>query len=327
VVAPALVCALMLVVAAVTCAMADIDARPLLSTFDCAIVSLLCVLCFNFIDVALLARRRADNPIAQVKNRLAERLPLMALPALVLPMFLIGYTAAKCAIPFLVGYTWDAFFANADRFIFSDDAWRLALKMVGTSTIRIWTWIYGVGWGTAFLVVANAVAWYGKRTFIGVYFTSMFATWLIGGCLMAYAFSAAGPVFAPMFDPSLALTFRPLQDFLENTLGRGPIGFSQHYLAQVVHQHIASKGGGISAMPSMHLASVSIFVLAARRTKWIIPAILFWLIIFILSAFFGFHYWIDGIVAAIVAAFCWYAAAFYFGRRQSMPQSLSIQLA
>ena len=80
-------------------------------------------------------------------------------------------------------------------------------------------------------------------------------------------------------------------------------------------------------MPSMHLASVSIFVLAARRTKWIIPAILFWLIIFVLSAFFGFHYWIDGIVAAIVAAFCWYAAAFYFGRRQSMPQSLSIQLA
>ena len=311
---PVIVCAATLLFAAITVFAARIDAWPLLSTFDCAIVSLLCVLSFNFLDVAWLARSRADNPLSKIKERLVERLPLMILPAFVLPTFLIGYTASKCAIPFLVGYTWDHFWANVDRAIFGDDAWRLALGAIGTSTIHVWTWVYSVGWGTAFLVVANAVAWYGKRELIGVYFTASLATWLIGGCFMAYALSAAGPVFAPMFDPSLASRFRPLQDFLNTSLGYGPIGFSQHFLAVAVHQHVASKGGGISAMPSMHIASVSIFVLAARRTRWVCPAILFWLMIFVLSAYFGFHYWIDGIVAAIVSAICWFGSEILYSR-------------
>jgi hypothetical protein len=79
-------------------------------------------------------------------------------------------------------------------------------------------------------------------------------------------------------------------------------------LPNALHSHVAVKSGGISAMPSMHLGTVSIYVLAARRTRWFVPAMLFWLIIFICSAYFGFHYWIDGIVAAALAAICWAGA-------------------
>ena len=104
------------------------------------------------------------------------------------------------------------------------------------------------------------------------------------------------------------------EDFLEGALGNGPIGFSQHYLARAVHEHVAIKGAGISAMPSMHLATVSVHILAARRTKWLIPAVIFWLLIFVLSAYFGYHYWVDGIAGAIVAAGCWYAAERYYDR-------------
>jgi membrane-associated phospholipid phosphatase len=64
-------------------------------------------------------------------------------------------------------------------------------------------------------------------------------------------------------------------------------------------------------MPSMHLGVASIYVLAARKTPWLAPAILFWLIIFVASAYFGYHYWVDGIVAAAVAAMCWAAAERY----------------
>ena len=311
---PVALCTMMMIIAAVAVSAASIDAWPLLSYFECATVTLLCALSFNFIDVAKLAVLRADNPLLEVKVRMKERAPLLLLPALMLPVFLIGYTASKCAIAFLVGYTWDAFWANADRAIFGDDAWRLALSALGTSNIQLWTWCYAVAWGSVFLISANAIAWYASKRFVGVFFTAMLGTWLIGGCLMAYAVSAAGPVFAPMFDPSLADRFKPLQDFLEGALGNGPIGFSQHYLARAVHEHVAAKGAGVSAMPSMHLATVSVYILAARRTKWLIPAVVFWLLIFVLSAYFGFHYWVDGIAAVIVAAGCWFAAERYYDR-------------
>ena len=131
-IAPAALCAIMMAIAAVTITAASIDARPLLSTFQCTTVALLCALSFNFIDVTKLAFLRADNPIPETKAQIKERAPLLILPALVHPVFLIGYTASKCTIAFLVGYTWDAFWANADRAIFGNDAWRLALKALRT---------------------------------------------------------------------------------------------------------------------------------------------------------------------------------------------------
>jgi hypothetical protein len=244
---------------------------------------------------------------------LRERLPLLLLPAIVLPLFLIGYTTAKTAIPILVGYTWDGFWAHADRLIFGQDVWRISRAIFGDSLGPFWEWWYSVAWGSAFLLTANFVALSAKRAFVGVYFTTMLSVWLIGGCFMAYAFSAAGPVFAPIFDPTLADRFRPLQDFVRQTVGAGSIGLAQHYLVVAAKEtHEAVKGGGISAMPSMHIGTVTVNVLAARRTRWLIPAAVFWVIIFIGSGYFGFHYWVDGIVAAGLAALCWKASSLIY---------------
>ena len=65
-------------------------------------------------------------------------------------------------------------------------------------------------------------------------------------------------------------------------------------------------------MPSMHLATASIYLLAARKTKWFAPAVFFWVTIFLLSAYFGYHYWVDGLVAAAVAWACWHVSERYF---------------
>jgi membrane-associated phospholipid phosphatase len=192
--------------------------------------------------------------------------------------------------------------------------WRLTRDVLGSSQTPVWEWFYSVGWGAVFFISGNAVALYASRRFVGTFFTAMFASWLIGGCLMAYIFSAAGPVFAPAFDPALGARFGPLRDVLSASLGDSPIGFTQHYLLSAIRSHVAVKGGGISAMPSMHLAAASIYVLAARGTRWLSPAVLFWLIIFVASGYFGYHYWVDGIVAAIVAAACWYGADAAYSR-------------
>ena len=141
------------------------------------------------------------------------------------------------------------------------------------------------------------------------------AAWFIGGTILAYEFSAAGPVFAPIFEPSLSAQFHALQQAQNPAFGYRPIGLTQQYLLLAAREtHEAQKGGGISAFPSMHLATVTIYFMAARRTWWMVPAAILWLSIFIGSAYFGFHYWIDGIFGTLVSVGCWLGAEAVYAR-------------
>lgn len=272
----------------------------------CTLLTLLVVL---FIEVTRLAHLQAPNPLLQIRERFLSRLTLLLLPVIAFPAFLVGFTATKSAIPFLAGYSWDSFWADADLLIFRTDPWRITHLLFGSGSLWFWQWFYTVGWGAAFFFTAAAIPLYASRRFVSTFFCALFSTWFLGGFVLAYAFSAAGPVFAYMFDPALNVRFAPLRAELAKNLGNGPISLTQNYLAGAVHSHVAVMGGGISAMPSMHLAAASIYVIAARGTKWFYPSLLFWMIIFVASAYFGYHYWIDGFAGAAVAWICWKASA------------------
>ena len=61
-------------------------------------------------------------------------------------------------------------------------------------------------------------------------------------------------------------------------------------------------------MPSMHIATATILICAAWRTRWLLLALLFWLMTFFGSVYLGYHYAIDAPVAAVVALLCWIIA-------------------
>jgi PAP2 superfamily len=317
--APGIVCAAMLAVAAATCALAKVDLTrlffPYLSiSFGVTVAALLVSI---FCWVAAMARVRADAPIRKVFERIRSRILLLLLPFVVLPLFLVGYTAAKTAIPFLVGFGWDGFWTDADQFIFRNDAWRIAQGWLGVQWMPFYSWFYTVGWGGAFMGSTALVAINARPRRVGVFYTAMLLTWIFGGWLMALMFSAAGPVFAHLFNPQLGLHFSGVgQAIAANLPADNSLRLTQKYLAASVSAHVAFKGGGISAMPSMHLGAASIYVFAARKTKWLAPAVLFWLTIFVLSGYFGYHYWVDGLVAAAIAWVCWCASEFWFARSQ-----------
>jgi hypothetical protein len=273
------------------------------------------------VEVAKLAPARADGPLATATAKLRTRLPLLLLPAVILPIFLAGFTAAKTAIPFLVGYSWDSTWAAADRFVFGDDAWRIAQRLLGTSNSRFWEWFYTVGWGYALFFGSAVVALFAPRKTVSIYFSAMFATWLIGGCFLAYLFASVGPVFAGHFEPSLRTEFAGLQQFIDTSLRGGPIQHTQSYLLRSAGSHVAVKGGGISAMPSMHLGAATIYVLVSRRTMFQYPALIFWAVIFICSGYFGYHYWTDSLAGAVVACICWLLAT---AAHRKMPQTSSV---
>jgi hypothetical protein len=326
---PLALCLTMVMVGGVAAWLAKLDGRGLIVPYFLAGAggTFVSILAFTFIEVAKLAPARADRPLLQVSERVRDRAAMLLLPGVALPFFMMGFTASKTAIPFLVGYSWDGVWADVDRLIFGTDVWRLTHRWLGTSGFWLWEWFYTVGWGAALFFTGGMIALYAHRKFTAMFFTATFATWLLGGWLLAYCYSAAGPVFAHLYDPALDARFGSLRTLLAQTLGDGPIGASQRYLLAAVSSHVAVKGGGISAMPSMHLGAATIYVLAARGRKWLAPALAFWLLIFIGSGYFGYHYWIDGIAAALIAIFCWEVASRFYGKSSARePNAAALSL-
>jgi hypothetical protein len=319
IVIPTLLAAFMLMVGFTTARMAGIDNTSLFApyvTIAC-IVTVLSAWLYIFIAFARLALKLADNPCARVWEDVRARAPLLLLPMLVFPLFLAGYTSAKTSIPFLVGYRWDAFWSHADVLVFGDDAWKIAHSWLGTSNVKLWEMLYTVAWGLGLLLFKSNVALYASPRRVGVIFTAMLLTWMIGGWLMAYLMSATGPIFAHLVDTNLGEHYAPLRSELDALLtSDSSIRLTQDYLAKEIDSLVAVKGGGISAMPSMHIGAVTIAVLSARGTRWLIPAIAFWITIFVGSAYFGYHYWVDGIVAALVACVAWKIAEACFPDEQ-----------
>jgi membrane-associated phospholipid phosphatase len=183
-----------------------------------------------------------------------------------------------------------------------------------------WTFFYSIIWGFALVFSGAFVAAFASRRFTATFFTAMMLSWFVGGIVMAYAISAAGPVFAHLADPELAGRFLPLRHELVRILGEDdPVLMSQRYLAAGAKVKIAAKGGGISAMPSMHIATATILVIAALRTRWLLLAGLFWVMTFFGSIYLGFHYAVDAPIAAVIAALCWaFAHKLYANQGQSM---------
>jgi hypothetical protein len=309
--APLLLCSVMVGCALIAAQLAGVSSRLLFvpyfsSSLAITFVSLLLTI---FWWAFQLARHGADAPLRKIGKNLVERAVYLFLPAAVFPLFLVSFTTVKTAIPFLVGYSWDPFWAQADRLLFGDDGWRIAQHWLGRGSAVWMEWFYSVGWGLALIFVMALVPLNAAPRFTGKFYVAMLATWLVAGVALAYLFSAAGPVFAHVVNSERADPSIDLHRFLNSSLGQNsPIRLSQQYLALALDSHVAVKGGGISAMASVHLGAASIYVLSARRTFWFIPSILFWIVIFVCSAYFGYHYWIDGIVAALVAALCWIVA-------------------
>ena len=323
---PALLCGVMLAGAFLTCFLARVDFSQLFLPYLVAslAVTIVCVLISVFCWVVKLALKQADSPVAAVVARLKERVALLVLPALIFPVFLSAFTAMKTAIPFLVGYHWDAFWANVDKTIFGKDVWRIAHEILGSSLMPVWEWFYTVGWGFALVFTSALVALNMDRRRVAIFYTAMMATWIIGGGIFAYIFSAAGPVFVSLGDPALAVRFAELNALMNRYLSDGgAVRETQEYLASAVHSHVAVKGGGVSAMPSMHLAAAMIYILASGRTVWLLLSVPFWTVIFLCSAYFGYHYWIDDFVGSAIAWLCWAAAVRFHDRPIATKQSLA----
>lgn len=261
---------------------------------------------FVFIEVVKLAKVKAEKPIPAVLEKLWPKLPVLAIPALLLPLFLSAFTAAKSSMPAMVGFRFDVLFADLDYAIFGTDPWRITHSLIGPIG-TVWVeFLYVPLWFAVLGYSKAMVAIFGDRRFAMNFFTAMMLTWFLGGFVFAYLLTSAGPTFVEL--NGMSVRFAELRATLLAAAGAdSPFVSGPAYLLDGLGKD-AYVAGGISAMPSMHIGACMVYCLAAKGTRWFYPALAFLVVTFVGSIHSGYHYAVDAPVAMLIAWVSWMAA-------------------
>jgi hypothetical protein len=246
-----------------------------------------------------------------------DRLLSMIAPPLLFALLMASFNAFKQRVLPQAGFGMDVPLAEIDRALFLGvDPWKLTHGLFDSPWA---SWAIDLSYHAWFApmalgVMACAFLPAGADALRYRYLTSYVLLWLIGGSLLALAMPAAGPCFQPG-GLGGAAGFEPLMDRLgaqhDWLVGQGMSGLSalqyQDTLFTLFGGRELAIGAGISAMPSMHNGLAVLFAIAAFRVNRIAGMVLaaYALLIWIGSVHLGWHYAVDGPVAALVAVVAW----------------------
>ena len=264
---------------------------------------------------------------------------LHALPVLVLfPIFALSFTMLKRAIPIIHPYAWDV---RLDR-------WDLALH----GGVYPWQWIQGAIGNPYFTAIVNFAYHLWFFVILGVFYWLSFSMdrpklraqfllsfviiWIVLGTILATVFSSVGPCFYGLLT-GRDNPYAPLLEYLHSANDVVPV------MALKVQEMLWNGyrvGGasalGISAMPSLHVASSVLLALLGWRIGNAAGSALtiFAALIMIGSVHLGWHYALDGYVGAVGAIVVWRAVGWQLARSEKslpappmLPATSSIHLS
>jgi hypothetical protein len=255
-----------------------------------------------FVRESLLARWRRDKGAS------------LLWPPLLFAGLMASFNSFKQMVLPLAGFRFDHALAEADRLLFlGQDGWQVthALFSSPAATIAIdglyHSWFVPVALGVILCAWLPAST-YRVRT---QYLLSYMAVWIVLGSFGAFLMPAAGPCFhAALVGP--APEFEALMQRLRDVQAlTGSRMLALHNQDILWRAHIGdglALGGGISAMPSVHNALAVLFAIAGWRISRLLGVVLaaYALGIWIGSIHLGWHYAVDGIVAAIATLAIWH---------------------
>ena len=231
-------------------------------------------------------------------------------------VFFSAFSYLKFAIPFINPFSWDVTFAEWDRALhFGVDPYQMVMGSIGTPTATTVVNAFYHGW--LFLVYFGVLAaCYTKvdRAKAYTYLVAFVLTWFIGGNVLATLLSSAGPVYYEAL--GFGSTFTPLLDTLNEFNQVSPV-WALNVHEMLWEGYVADgRARGISAMPSMHVASSALLMFYAYSWKrWAghLMAV-FFIVIMIGSVMLAWHYAIDGYLGFVIAIICWKIARLLVAR-------------
>ncbi len=248
-------------------------------------------------------REQEPRPVARLWRESDRRaVALYLFGAQLVGLEMGALTWLKEMIPWVVPYWADPALAAADRAILGTDAWRLVPEWLMYPLDVVY-----VTWGPMMLMTLMPILCLRpslKKT------QAMLAYFLVIGLMGVcgqYLLSSAGPVFYDRIVGS-----NQFADLLARVNAHADmVKIASDYLWASYVQHTDVIGNGISAMPSMHVAttawvamSLSSFWPRLRLAAWS-----YWLVIFIGSFALGWHYFLDGLVGTAGVIACWAVAS------------------
>ncbi|MEM7312856.1 MAG: phosphatase PAP2 family protein [Planctomycetota bacterium] len=229
-----------------------------------------------------------------------------------LPVVISVFSSLKMLIPEFRPFCFDTTFESLDRTLhFGVAPWRLLHPLMGWPIIscafnflyNIWFFVlYGILFWQAFSVSRPKLRMQFFLTFV--------LLWAVVGGPLAVLWSSAGPVYYQRVTGASVDPYEPLMTYLNQANESVPLWSLavQEKLWDDYQKQGGMLGGGISAMPSMHVASAILFALVGfqvsrRLGKWLaVYAALIWLG----SIHLGWHYAVDGYVSLLLTIGLWW---------------------
>jgi hypothetical protein len=267
---------------------------------------------------ALIRQERRRAVLEEVRafgrgNSAWTRWASVVVPHVYLALLLATFSTYKQLVLPSAGFGLDFAFAEMDRYLFfGTDAWRMTHWLAPSATAtRMIDTAYMLWFLPMILIVL--VSWIMPARQQTQYLLAFAMVWIVAGTLLAFLLPGGGPCyFEPLHgDPSFASLMERLngQSAELEAAGYGPLKalMGQTELLTAYQQQSFILAGGISAMPSLHVALAVLFACAGfathRPTGYALAG--FAGIIFFGSVHLGWHYAVDGLLGGAVSLLLW----------------------
>ena len=255
-----------------------------------------------------------------------RRLPEIGIAFLSLMTVVSSMTVFKTTVVGAAGYHWDISFAAIDRALFGTDPWRISHAILDRSWMtdaldRLYHPLFMpmvLGYILCLVLPGHPAL---RRTYMGSYLVA----WVLIAMGLAWAFASAGPVYEGALWGD-GTTYAPLLERLAAQEAETRPFYAlraQAYLLAAQERGLSQFGGGISAMPSMHVVLAALWAFAGwHLSRWLgLVLTLYTALIWVGSVHLGWHYAVDGIVSLAVLAAIWWSVGRLVGLYPIAPRT------